>query len=206
MLADLLLQGFRFGAPPLHVTMPAPDRSLIVCQARSNSVLRRMANDEKHIEIPATCHPSVRVIYTYWLRKCGERPMPSRADLDPAEIPAGLLPGICLVDVVPDARRYVYRLVGTADVEVRGHDPTGKSVLDGFFGPSLSDVLANYDRVVSNRVPHIDPQHFRASNGRYVTEETIFLPLSEDGVSVNKILVFSQSREMSPAASEPLPH
>lgn len=31
-------------------------------------------------------------------------------------------------------------------------------------------------------------------------EETIFLPLSEDGVNVNKILVFSHSRDRKPSA------
>src|SRR5262245_54703019 len=152
------------------------------------------------IEIPASCHANVQVIYDYWLKKRGDRLMPARSDLDPADMPKHLLPGICLVDVVPDQRRYVYRLVGTADVEVRGHDPTGKSVFEVFVGPAIDDVLSNYDRVVSSRAPHVDPQHFRASTGRYVTEATIFLPLSDDGVSVNKVLVFSQSREMSPAA------
>jgi hypothetical protein len=158
-----------------------------------------MVDDKARIEIPASCHRNVRVIYDYWLSKCSGRLMPARSDLDPTDMPKRLLPGICLVDVVPDQRRYVYRLVGTADVEVRGYDPTGKSVLEGFFGPSIDDVLANYDRVVSSRAPHVDPQHFRASTGRYVTEATIFLPLSDDGTTVNKVMVFSQSREMSPA-------
>ena len=54
---------------------------------------------------------NLRQMYTYWLAKRGDRPMPRRSDLDPTEIPAHLLPGITLVDVVPDARRYVYRLV-----------------------------------------------------------------------------------------------
>jgi len=103
-----------------------------------------------------------------------------------------------LVDVVADERRYVYRLVGTADVEVRGCDPTGKSIIEGFFGPSVENVLASYDRVVTTRAPFLDPTHFWASTGRYVTEETLFLPLSDDGESVNKVLVFSQSRGMNP--------
>ena len=130
--------------------------------------------------------------------------MPARADLDPLEMPKGLLPGLCLVDVVADERRYVYRLVGTADVEVRGFDPTGKSVIEGFFGPSVDNVLASYDRVVLSRVPHIDPQHFEATNGRYVTEETIFLPLSDDGETVYIVLVFSQSRDLQGLASAEL--
>jgi hypothetical protein len=91
-------------------------------------------------------------------------------------------------------------LAGTADVEMRGSDPTGKSVLAGFFGPSIDDVLANYDRVVQTRAPHVDTQHFTATNGRYVTEETIFLPLSDDGEQVNIVLVFSQSRDLGPMA------
>jgi len=157
-----------------------------------------MTTRTRQLEIPETCHPNTRAIYCYWLDKCGERPMPARADLDPIEMPKGLLPGLCMVDVVADERRYVYRLVGTADVEVRGSDPTGKSVIEGFFGPSVGDVLANYDRVVSDRAPHIDPQHFTATTGRYVTEETIFLPLSDDGENVNIVLVFSQSRDLGP--------
>ena len=43
--------------------------------------------------------------------------MPRRSDIDPLEIPRALLPGLFLVEVVSDDRRYVYRLVGTADVE-----------------------------------------------------------------------------------------
>jgi hypothetical protein len=149
------------------------------------------------VDLPRMGH-AIRKIHDYWRLKCGARRMPARRDIDPVDMPRSLLPGICLVDVVADERRYVYRLVGTADVEVRGSDPTGKSVLQGFFGPSVENVLASYDRVVTTRAPFLDPTHFKASTGRYVTEETLFLPLSDDGENVNKILVFSQSRNMRP--------
>jgi hypothetical protein len=122
--------------------------------------------------------------------------MPTRADIDPVEMPKRLLQGICLVDVVADERRYVYRLVGTGDVEVRGNDPTGKSVLEGFFGPSAEDALSCYDKVVETRAPFLDPAPFTAPSGKWSNEETLFLPLSEDGVTVNKILVFSYSRDV----------
>ncbi len=70
------------------------------------------------------CHERVRAIYLYWDGKRNGRLMPSRADLDPVDIPK-LLPDICLVDVVPDARKYVYRLIGTNECAMRGRDPTG---------------------------------------------------------------------------------
>ena len=58
----------------------------------------------------------VRAIYEYWERKRGDRLMPARRDIDPTEF-VPHLPGIMLVDVVADERRYVYRLVGTQDPE-----------------------------------------------------------------------------------------
>jgi hypothetical protein len=155
-----------------------------------------MDTDPGHIEFPTTCHPNTLAIYAYWLdRRCG-RQMPRREDIDPTAIPRKTLPGICLVDVVPDNRRYVYRLVGTGEVEVRGYDPTGESVIDGFFGPSAADALACYDRVVSTRAPFLDATPFTSPGGRYVTMETLFLPLSEDGINVTKILVFSHSESV----------
>ena len=167
-----------------------------VMAIRPRAGLKHMVAHVGEIEFPATCHPDTVALYAYWFDKCGNRPMPMRSDIDPTTIPPRILPGISLVEVVPDDRRYVYRLVGTGEVEVRGNDPTGKSVLDGFFAPSAEDALACYDRVVSTRAPLLDPVPFTAPSGRYVTEETIFLPLSEDSVTVNKILVFSYSRDV----------
>ena len=148
------------------------------------------------MEFPETCHPGTITLYNYWLAKCHNRKMPARADIDPVEMPRQVLPGICIVDVVDDERRYVYRLVGTGEVEARGNDPTGKSVLEGFFGPSAEDALGWYDKVVETRSPVLDPTPFTAPNGKWITDETLFLPLSDDGVTVSKILVFSYSRNI----------
>ena len=129
-------------------------------------------------------------IYAYWQAKRGSRPMPRRADLDPTEIPPLLLPGITLVDVVPDTRRYVYRLVGTKEAEVRGYDPTGRSVGEAFFGENAEDATECYDRVVATGAPVLDPVPFLERRRGYRGAESLFLPLSNDGVAVNMILVF----------------
>jgi len=60
----------------------------------------------------------------------------------------------------------------------------------------VEDAVGCYDRVVSTRAPLLDPVPVTAPDGRYVMEETIFLPLSTDGVDVDMILVFSQSRDI----------
>ena len=116
----------------------------------------------RHMKFPKICHPDTIALYNYWLAKSGNRTMPARADIDPVEMPKQLLPGICIVDVVADERRYVYRLVGTGEVEVRGNDPTGKSVQEGFFGPSAENALGYYDKVAETRAPLLDPTPFAA--------------------------------------------
>jgi len=133
---------------------------------------------------------NLQSMYAYWQSKRGSRPMPRRADLDPTEIPPRLLPGVMLVDVVPDDRRYVYRLVGTMEAEVRGYDPTGKSVLEGYFGDSAEDALKYYDHVAETRAPALDPVPFLERRRGYKGAESLFLPLSNDGVTVNMIMVF----------------
>jgi len=133
---------------------------------------------------------NLRLIYAYWAAKRGSRSMPRRADLDPTEIPPHLLPGITLVDVVADQRRYVYRLVGTMEVEVRGYDPTGKSVPEAYFGESTEDATEYYDRVVATRMPVLDPVPFLERRRGYRGAESLFLPLSNDDIAVNMILVF----------------
>ena len=132
---------------------------------------------------------AIKRMYAYWRSKCNGDRLPPRRAIDPLEIPR-MLSQLTIVEVVPDARRYVYRLVGTTEVKIRGHDPTGKSVAEGFFGPSLEDALGCYDTVVRTRGPLYDDVSFVTPDGRFSDDETLFMPLSEDGVTVSRILVY----------------
>ena len=137
----------------------------------------------------AQCHPEIQAMAAYWRRKAGARRMPSRSDIDPGEL-TPFLARMTLVDVVPDARRFVYRLVGTEEVAVRGADPTGKSVGDAYFGPTAEKAFEHYGYVVEHRAPYCYRGQFRAPDNAVEDEDVVFLPLSEDGESVNMILVF----------------
>lgn len=144
---------------------------------------------------PAWLHrasDNVRQLYLYWRAKCRGARLPRRADIDPIEIPK-LLRYLTIVEVVPDARRYVYRLVGTQEVEIRGQDPTGKSVAEAYYGPSVEDAHVFYDKVVATGQPVYDDSPFIGPDGRYNDDEMLFLPLSEDGVQVSRILLISRS-------------
>jgi hypothetical protein len=135
-----------------------------------------------------------RQMYRYWKSKCRDTALPKRADIDPTELPPRFLPCLLIVEAVPDERRYVYRLVGTREVDVRRRDPTGRSVIDAFFGSTLEKTLDRYDSVVKSRTPVFNPNPYRTYDDRYIREENLYLPLSDDGERVNRILVFSTGK------------
>lgn len=145
----------------------------------------------------SACHDSVRSLHAYWISKRGARPMPRRADIDPLDFRRHLA-SITLVDVVPDARRFVYRLVGTQEVAGRGSDPTGRSVGEAFYGPSREVALASYEYVVLTRRPFCFRDPYVTPDGWHEEEDTIYLPLSADGVNVNMVLVYTHSASFRP--------
>jgi hypothetical protein len=140
------------------------------------------------------CHPDILKMLAYWDSKRHGRAMPRRSDIDPTEL-VPLLPNLMLVDVVRDDRRFVYRLVGTGEVQARGQDPTGKSVRDGFFAATPEVAEGNYQRVCDSREPYYEEDNFQVVD-RYIGEANLFLPLSDDNETVNKILVFSINRDL----------
>lgn len=145
----------------------------------------------------ASCHETVREVADYWRSKCADRIMPKRADIDPADLKAHL-PSITLVDVVPDERRFVYRLVGTQEVAGRGEDPTGRSVRDAYYAESLEAALACYEYVARERRPFCFTEPYLTADDWEEHEDTIYLPLSEDGATVSMILVYTYCHEFKP--------
>lgn len=138
----------------------------------------------------------LRAIYDYWQAKGAGRAMPARADIDPMEIKA-LLPSLILVDVIYDAANkpdFVYRLLGTREVEVRGENPTGRRVAEAYFGPSLENVLGCYQRVLDSGRPFVDDDYYVRDGDDFADEVNIFLPLSNDGQRINMIMVYTAYR------------
>lgn len=143
------------------------------------------------------CPRRIAEIFHYWDGLRGGRAMPRRADFQPEKV-VRHLPGILLIDVEGEEPNgwgiYRYRVVGTEEVRLRGHDPTGKQVRDGFFGPSLEEVMACYDSVRRSRSFLYESLEFTSPEGRWRAEHAVILPFSEDGETVSQILVYSIAR------------
>jgi hypothetical protein len=167
---------------------------------RTDRVLERLSPEETEARIAAS-HPDIRAMVEYWRRKAGTRRMPRRSDIDPGEIKP-FLPRLTLVDVVPDPRRFVYRLVGTEEVASRGNDPTGRSVAEAYFASSAEESLKYYEYVARYAEPYCFREDYHAPDGALEQQDVLFLPLSEDGEHVNMILLFYYDRKFQPRVED----
>ena len=153
------------------------------------------------------CRPPTAAFYRYWNAKRGTRAMPSRADLDPLEMKPWL-PGVALVEVKhePTARSpYTlrYRLVGTRPTTLRGREVTGRTVEEGYFGADLDAALENYRLVIEEKKVVYDWDHTPSGSGFAREGETLLLPLSSDGKTVDMVVVYQEVDQWVWARDEP---
>lgn len=139
--------------------------------------------------------PMMREIFNYWDGLRGPRKTPERADFDPLHIPRHL-PGLLFIEVEGIDENgigiYRYRVVGTTEVENRGHNPTGKLVNEGFFAGSLDAAMACYEWVRLNQTFFCQHLDFVTEDFRPIREQAILLPFGNTGDGVTHILVYSE--------------
>jgi hypothetical protein len=130
----------------------------------------------------------VRRGYAYWRSRCADG-LPSRAMIDPADIPA-LLPHVLIHGVQREPPDFIYRLVGT---EVRRHmaeDRTGQrmSAIPGQQPPSR--IWDNLARIAATGRPTLNQTPYTGPHRDFLRMESVQLPLAADGMRVDMILVF----------------
>ena len=128
-----------------------------------------------------------REVYDYWRRAANGRPMPARADLDPATM-RHLLPGISILDVGGRFDALRYRLAGTRLRDIFGHEVTGLNVFDLRLGAKRRYWQAAYRRVVEQHTPMQGAVKGPVAGRDHVVLFWLRLPLSDDGEVVSKIL------------------
>lgn len=135
-------------------------------------------------------YPRLEGLYRYWLGKRGMRRMPPRREMLPEEM-RECLGYIVLVDVVPQPRRFRFRLVGTEISSAYGRDVTGLYV-DDITPTGYRDMLTSqYGRAVDTASPIVHRLRFVEWPGKVHELVRLTLPLSEDGSTVNMLMIVS---------------
>jgi hypothetical protein len=135
--------------------------------------------------------PRLRLAFEYWAAKCGGRPMPSRADLEPAEIKS-LLPYVILMDVLRNARPdwpldFRYRLIGTVTDAMMNARYTWKCMSELPHQQPDSRIWQNLAHVTTTGQPHISRVPYVGPHKDFMSVVDLVMPLSADGASVNML-------------------
>jgi len=141
-------------------------------------------------EAPVSLHLD---LFRYWDAKRAGRIMPARRDLDPCEMPSVVLPQVIIIDQVDG--RFHYRLVGTAVARDLGCDFTGSLVGYHTSSPAYAAaVLTIYERVFAAACPLFTTGEHRTASGTIQSNSRLLLPLSNDGVKVNMVIISRVAR------------
>lgn len=148
-----------------------------------------MCSDDGEMLPAALTDPRISAAYRYWLGKSDGCRIPRRADIEPTEIPK-LLRHIMLVDVAPE-RRYRYRLIGTGNTAAHGFSATGRYLDEVLPGVEYKrHVIGLYDECVQTRRPlYSECLFLSAKRDPARHTRVLFMPLSENGESVNMVFV-----------------
>jgi hypothetical protein len=135
-------------------------------------------------------HPVLACLHAYWKSKCSARAMPSRADIRASDIKEHL-GWVILLDVLPEAKDFRYRLIGTLVTQYWLKDSTGKTVNEAFEegGPVVQKAVLSVFRKCA-RDKCIVRSHGSAGwlPGGFERFDSIYMPLSDDGERVSHIL------------------
>ncbi len=141
------------------------------------------------IGVEEVSHPALKALLARWL-EVGRGGMPSRRAMSP-EVVRGAVGRIMILQVEPGpSPTFRYRLVGTGIVDDFGLDMTGLNVGE-FSSESVHAMLREHcETVCRERRPSAYRVHADRDYRSYGYVK-IVLPLSEDGETVNQIVICS---------------
>ncbi|MBO6521689.1 MAG: hypothetical protein JJ900_14975 [Rhodospirillales bacterium] len=154
----------------------------------------------KKLSLPDHNFQDLDATYCYWSEKKNTSggAAPSWSDINMLDLPPGLLPQICVVDVVGDPHDFTYRYWGTAVTGLHHYDLSNKSVRMLTPPDYAQCIWDQYTEVLTTGEPHTYLTEVPLDSGFYAFYVALRLPLSSDGVKIDKIMAaeeYGQDRD-----------
>jgi hypothetical protein len=140
------------------------------------------------VELDIDCkrYPEIDRLLSYWRARKGDRPFPSRSDIDPMDF-ARELPRVMMVEVSYDPLEFRYRVAGTGLFAMHGQELTGKLARE-LQPPEFGALIhRHYAEAVARRAPIL---HLIELTVDYLATSyaRIILPLSSDGAMIDRLI------------------
>lgn len=141
-------------------------------------------------------------LYEYWNEKRGDRRAPSRADINPTEIPE-LLGYVNIFEVQDEPRDFMVRLNGSEVTRMLGQEMTGKWWSDVISGDDAERCEQAFAICVDEWTPAIVETSLAFCGKPHAGQTFVALPLSTDGQRVDTMIT-AHSYHIFEAPVEPL--
>ena len=139
-------------------------------------------------------HPDLQVLLDYWRGKCRGRRMPTRAEVDPMDLPGRLWAHLMLLEFAAEGSRFRIRLrlVGTHIERAIGGNPTGAFIDElpdfnpayrGYLEALYRDLVATGAALYSENIFHL------GGEAAPMVTRRLSLPLGDDGEHATMALV-----------------
>ena len=161
----------------------------------------RLTGVGTEVDPSALAHPTLAFLRSYWDVKRAGRAMPSRADMRPSELREHL-GWVLMIEVLPGLSDFRYKLIGTLVTDYFLTDATGKTVSEAFaaYPATTAKAIAALLRKTAREKRPVRAYGDANWIGPGFEEfDAIYLPLSDDGETVNMILhgfVFDRPKVM----------
>lgn len=131
--------------------------------------------------------PEQRALFDYWQDIAPGRTLPARADFDPLKVPH-LLPQLGLIDLRDGLDRAHFRLAGTGLRDIYGREITDLRLTEVFSAAPASPWHRIHADVATKGLCAQGAMRGPAKGRDHIVLFWLRLPLSDDGVRVDRIL------------------
>jgi hypothetical protein len=153
-------------------------------------VAARLSGIKNEIDPQRLENPVLAFLKSYWDTKRGQRAMPARADINPAEMKEHL-GWVMLLDALPDFLDFRYRVIGTRVTQYFISESTGKTVTE-VFGPygeaAVNGVQAVYRKAARDKVVVRSYGGAGWLDQSFLDFDALAMPLSDDGKTANMVM------------------
>jgi hypothetical protein len=132
--------------------------------------------------------PTLQRLYRDWESRRGAREFPARGDFDVLDLKY-IIGQLALLDVSYAPLRFRFRLHGTGISQRVGYEMTGKELDELPPVVVRASVRRHFTAVVEQRQPIVEVRERQMRDDRVVDSESLALPLSRDGKTIDMIMV-----------------
>jgi hypothetical protein len=157
--------------------------------SKQSSAGYKRAFIELNVTHAALPNEKFREAFQFWLDAKGQEPLPPQSAIIPTKLPRGRVANFAVISVENGAKRFRYRLIGTAIVKAWGEDLTGRYCEDVPNGAEMAERMAACGAA---RKPYYSQGPLKYAVNAFHDFAVLVMPFAGPSGEVSRLLVYNE--------------